>query len=528
MSSRVHWFAPSMLIALGGASPGLAAITIDFENLAPGTSVSSTYRGVTFSRGAVGGPYLPCIDLPTTTTSGQRSLSSRCGGDDFSVNPLRMSFAAVQRHVSLNFGIGDNVFASTTIYVDVYYNDGSATPQRHAYTFSGTTDRGACLTHFEASSYTVGVPPLAITYDITRIELSSPTFGPEILVDDLRFDADSTTPIVEIQAPILGATGCVCDSVAVTGSSYDPDGQWVRDDLEYSLDPDGPWIHAGSGFVPALNTLLYSWSVPASISTSRYVYLRITASNADGLSTAATTVVFVDRDTPTLSVANPIAGNLYGGAMCIDAASTDVCGAPLTYQVRKATGVPVSTDITPIRGYAGAWDTRSQPDGTYFLRVTATDACGRSVSSDTSFEIDNTPPVIEITSPAACLHDHHGIIAIRGSVADSHLGSWGVAITGGPYASWLPIPTTTTGPVVNGLLANWDTTGLPPCAYTIRLSASDASLVNCSGPNVSEVFLTMNLGCPADVDNGTSTGTPDGGVTIDDLLYFLSMFEEGC
>jgi len=32
----------------------------------------------------------------------------------------------------------------------------------------------------------------------------------------------------------------------------------------------------------------------------------------------------------------------------------------------------------------------------------------------------------------------------------------------------------------------------------------------------------------ADVDDGTSTGTCDGGVTIDDLLYFLDRFASGC
>lgn len=32
----------------------------------------------------------------------------------------------------------------------------------------------------------------------------------------------------------------------------------------------------------------------------------------------------------------------------------------------------------------------------------------------------------------------------------------------------------------------------------------------------------------ADVDDGTGTGTPDGGVTIDDLLYFLSRYSDGC
>ncbi len=33
--------------------------------------------------------------------------------------------------------------------------------------------------------------------------------------------------------------------------------------------------------------------------------------------------------------------------------------------------------------------------------------------------------------------------------------------------------------------------------------------------------------CPADVDDGTGSGIPDGGVTIDDLLYFLELFETG-
>jgi hypothetical protein len=33
--------------------------------------------------------------------------------------------------------------------------------------------------------------------------------------------------------------------------------------------------------------------------------------------------------------------------------------------------------------------------------------------------------------------------------------------------------------------------------------------------------------CPADFDDGSSTGTPDGGVTIDDLLYYLDLLEAG-
>ncbi len=34
-------------------------------------------------------------------------------------------------------------------------------------------------------------------------------------------------------------------------------------------------------------------------------------------------------------------------------------------------------------------------------------------------------------------------------------------------------------------------------------------------------------GCPADLDNGSGTGAPDGGVDINDLLFFLAKFEAG-
>lgn len=33
--------------------------------------------------------------------------------------------------------------------------------------------------------------------------------------------------------------------------------------------------------------------------------------------------------------------------------------------------------------------------------------------------------------------------------------------------------------------------------------------------------------CPADLDDGTGSGTPDGGVTIDDLLFYLTNFADG-
>jgi lysophospholipase L1-like esterase len=52
------------------------------------------------------------------------------------------------------------------------------------------------------------------------------------------------------------------------------------------------------------------------------------------------------------------------------------------------------------------------------------------------------------------------------------------------------------------------------------------------GVTIDDLLYFLGLyeaGTPgADVDDGGGTGVPDGGVTIDDLLYFLARFENGC
>ncbi len=52
------------------------------------------------------------------------------------------------------------------------------------------------------------------------------------------------------------------------------------------------------------------------------------------------------------------------------------------------------------------------------------------------------------------------------------------------------------------------------------------------GVDISDLLYFLTLfdagGLGADVDDGSSTGTPDGGVDISDLLYFLARFDAGC
>ncbi len=60
--------------------------------------------------------------------------------------------------------------------------------------------------------------------------------------------------------------------------------------------------------------------------------------------------------------------------------------------------------------------------------------------------------------------------------------------------------------------------------HTIQLEVTD----NLAAADTDTVVVTVNpMPCVADLDDGSGTGTPDGGVTIDDLLYYLSLFEAG-
>ena len=50
---------------------------------------------------------------------------------------------------------------------------------------------------------------------------------------------------------------------------------------------------------------------------------------------------------------------------------------------------------------------------------------------------------------------------------------------------------------------------------------------NSDDPYQARIHVSGVPGCVADVDDGSGTGTPDGGVTIDDLIYYLGLFEAG-
>ncbi len=67
----------------------------------------------------------------------------------------------------------------------------------------------------------------------------------------------------------------------------------------------------------------------------------------------------------------------------------------------------------------------------------------------------------------------------------------------------------------------------PPGSTNARRFDSRESETPALRPVLTVTYTPLQNVCPADLDDGSGTGTPDAGVDINDLLYFLFAFEAG-
>ena len=162
------------------------------------------------------------------------------------------------------------------------------------------------------------------------------------------------------------------------------------------------------------------------------------------------------------------------------------------------------------------WDTTLVADGPYEIRVSAS-SVGGAESHTVGVTVDNTTPIALLDLPVNC-DWVNGEVEIYGLATDANMARWDIQWTGGPSNTWNTISWGTGSD--SGLLATWDVSGLPHCAYTIRLIARDAARINCTNDaHWTEFFVSINVGCVADLDG-------DGDVDLSDLAELLGRLRE--
>jgi len=339
-------------------------------------------------------------------------------------------------------------------------------------------------------------------------------------------NGEATPPEAVISSPTPLA--CVCPGVQTISGSVNDAGSgvasWV---IDFAPVATGGWTEVQRGVGNVVGALA-GWNT-SGLAEGDY-YLRLTARDGCGNTSSSIVTAHVNAGLDSLVMRSPVSGAILGGVVVADGTAWDHC-APGTLAMEHSplggSFTPFTTASTPwvINDPLGTWNTRAgTPDGNYTVRATALTPCGHRVQATANVTIDNPPPAVAITSPLACTRLNSSLVAVRGTVNDAHLASWSLQYTGGDASGWITIASGTT-PVVNGLLATWDARSLRECAYTLRLVASDASVLdnNSALHNRSEVEVSVDIGggCSQDY-NG------DGVVNSQDFFDFLTIFFNGC
>lgn len=320
----------------------------------------------------------------------------------------------------------------------------------------------------------------------------------------------ATAPLTDISDPDDYA--CACTGDAITGTASEPDGTFSGYRLDWSVDSSGPWSLIVSSSLPVTAGVLGSF--PQAMPEG-YSYVRLIATNAMGMSSTFVRVIHQDRAFGGVVILDPQDDDIVGGNVCMDrVGASDYCfaSAALAYAPTGSGQFTTFFSTTNPVDEFPPWNTGGLSDGDYTLRVTGTTTCGESASDDVALTVDNTPPVAVIASPQNC-ETLSGQVEVFGTVTDAHLGGWSLQYTGGTANEWQTIASGD-APVVDGLLATWDTSGLPTCDYTLRLLANDGSSVSCVGSNGSEFLVSVKVG-----GSGECSGDLDGDGDVDLLDY---------
>lgn len=292
---------------------------------------------------------------------------------------------------------------------------------------------------------------------------------------------DLTPPTVAMTAPAAGAfvsgdvavAATASDNVAVAGVRFTLDGAPLG--AEDTSSPYG-----------------VTWDT-TSASDGAHTLAAIARDAAGNVTTATAVTVTVDNSPPSVAISTPAANAMLGGAVTISAGASDSSGIVGVQFVID--GVPLGAEDTSAP-YSAVWDTAAVGDGPHAITAVARDNAGKTtVSAAVSVVVDNTPPAVAITAPAAGT-TVSGAITISADASDSS-GIAGVQfLVDGVNVG----AEDTTAPYS----VSWDTTAAADGSHTVAAIARDAFGRTTTAAAVSVTVSNVTATLVRVEDNSTS------------------------
>lgn len=299
---------------------------------------------------------------------------------------------------------------------------------------------------------------------------------------------DTTSPLIDMEQPLDQAY--FKDSVTIKGSITD------QNITEYSITGDFDTAPIDEG---TQNRENHTFATLTDLLDGDYVLTIIAKDRGENISQE--TIGFtLDRAPPKLTLLTPIEGEIYGSEKNVIKITGTIEEENLeTWALRYGAGddpaqwteLVTGTDI-PATQDLFTWSVGKDdgiPDGRYTLMLYAKDKAGWESETRLGTTIDNTPPLVAITSPINGGYVKEAL-NIEGTAFDANLDAYTVEVSEGECGTafkWTPIKTAHTS-IQSGVLAPWQV--LPPDGnYCLKVTATD-KVANTAETTVSVIVDT--------------------------------------
>jgi hypothetical protein len=303
-------------------------------------------------------------------------------------------------------------------------------------------------------------------------------------------------PAVTVTAPSEGATvsgvvtvqASASDDVGVTRVAFSVDGSSIGTDT-----------NGADGWSVAWNTTLATdgpHTVTATVTDT---------SGQTGSDSNAVTVNNFDGP-PSVAVTSPAEGATVSGIVLVQASASDDVG--VTQVAFSVDGDAIGTDTNGADGWSAPWDTRTALDGAHTITATATDTKGQTQTDSNAATVDNTRPIVAVSSPLAGA-TVSATIPVEATASDNQtVASVQFFVDGSSIG--------TDASASGGWSVSWNTTAVADGAHNLTATARDgAGNATTSAPVVVTVDNpdTMVLDVPVAVGSDDAHEWSDGTIS---------------